>query len=252
MAKDRYAWLFNGERFEDVRILDAATGAGGMTQKLARRAGGSTRIVSVDIDQDTRVLDSLQSSLQTPLTFIEDDLHQLQSVPDAAFDVVVCDDTLAFLSMPPLRTLSAIDTFHRVLKDGGRLLISAESPDESRHPTGEWRRWQLAKAVFALKGEAFYEPIHRNDLTRALARSGFHVEASQSFPGGMMKDFEPLIEEWEAILLHEIVHLPWGEGLKKTLHNTVVALSRSIRADGYLDTPDTFAVKAVKRGGRNV
>lgn len=49
-------YLFDGIDFSDIAILDAGTGAGNITLKLARKlaeAGARNKIISVDIDPKT-------------------------------------------------------------------------------------------------------------------------------------------------------------------------------------------------------
>ncbi len=49
-------YLLEGIEFSDITVLDAATGAGNTTLKLARKmaeADGKGKIISVDIDAET-------------------------------------------------------------------------------------------------------------------------------------------------------------------------------------------------------
>ncbi len=245
-------FVYTSTDFEDKRVLDAATGVGGATVRLAERLAedGGKEILSVDIDQEQDTVESIREDLDEKasfVTFIEDDIHSLKKVESKSIDIVLCDDTIIFLNRPPLAVLRAIKAFHRVLREGGELIIVSELPDtpDASH-TGEWRRWHLAKALFELRGETFAESIPPETLKEALSCSGFIVKGEETSPGWMNTDYEHIIEEWEAIMHHEITLLPFEE-LKRPFREAVDRVKIQVEEDGYLDAPGKYAIKCIKQ-----
>lgn len=112
--------------------MDAGTGAGNATLMLARKiaeAGGKGKVVSVDIDPETFLdVKKRLGELARFVEFIEADLTHMPQFEGETFDLVVCTATLCALNDRPLKALRGLTAFHRVLKKGGRLIISEECP----------------------------------------------------------------------------------------------------------------------------
>ncbi len=244
--------IFAGLDLRGKVILDAATGAGGSTEVWARRldaAGGGGRIISVDIDQPAHIVAGLTErlgSLSELVEIREADIFALEFLADGSVDIVNCDDTIIFLNDPPLRLLSALREFHRVLKPGGQLIITSELPVErEQEHMGQWRRWNLAKAVWALKGELWSSEPGPEEVVLALETVGFAITGQKRFPTKKIEDYEPAMREWEEVMLAAIDELPWPE-LKESLRSSIAVVRKKVHDDGYLSVPPMYVIKCAK------
>ncbi len=246
-------FIFAGLELQGKVILDAATGTGGSTALWARRlhaAGDDGKIISVDIEQPPQVVAHLTRRLGdlSPLVEIrEADIFALKLVGNASVDIINSDDTLVFLNDPPLRLLAALQEFHRVLKPAGQLIITSELPvDQEDEHMGQWRRWNLAKAVWALKGENWSTEPRPEEVAMALRAIGFDVTDQRRFPTERTEDYEPAISEWEEIMLAAIDELPWPM-LRGQLRAGVAEVRQKVSDDGYLSVPPKYVIKCTKR-----
>ncbi len=112
----RRAAVKNGEA-----VLDLGCGPGIVGRTLAERPGFSGTIVGVDISQPMLDLATkLSSALPVPIEYILGDAQQLP-LEDSSFDVVLSQQM--FNSVPD--KAKAAKELKRVLKDGGRFVVSA-------------------------------------------------------------------------------------------------------------------------------
>lgn len=110
------------------RVLDAACGTGIVARLVRPLVGASGRIVGVDFDP---LMLEVAKTLAPDIEWQQGDLRKLP-FPEAAFDLVVCQQGLQFL---PDRVV-ALREMHRVLRPGGRLVLSvwtdlAKSPGQA-------------------------------------------------------------------------------------------------------------------------
>lgn len=156
------------------RVLDIACGTGVITRLAARRIGTDSRgrILGLDISAPMLEVARLTplSDTDAPIEWLEGNALALP-LPDASFDVVLCQHGLQQLSDRP----AALHEMRRVLTDDGRLAISVWS-DLARNPG-------MAALVAALERQIGKEaadnrrrPFSLNDadeLQRLLADAGF-------------------------------------------------------------------------------
>lgn len=100
------------------RVLDVACGTGAVTRLLAERVAPEGKVVGLDINPG--MLTVARSAV--PLTNIEwlEGSAVKMAIPDAVFDAVVCQQGLQFF---PDKS-AAVSEMRRVLKPGGRLILS--------------------------------------------------------------------------------------------------------------------------------
>ncbi|CAN5855314.1 methyltransferase domain-containing protein [soil metagenome] len=102
------------------RVLDLACGTGIISRTVAARPGWSGSLVAADVNP--AMLEVCRQT--TAEAGIDVDTHQAAAealpLPDADFDVVVCQFALMFFDDPS----SAVAEMARVLKPGGRLALS--------------------------------------------------------------------------------------------------------------------------------
>lgn len=179
--------------------LDAATGAGNMTLRMARRllaTGG--RLVTVDLDPESWTHWAepklREAGLVDRVAFHRCDLVDL-SILRQPVDAVVCDLTLS--TMGP-SAAEALLEFTRVLKPGGRLAIYdylPQSPATSPEEALVNRAWRLYKAVAVLSGEPHYEEVPPELWQRLLHRVGYEVVSHLQDPRRPGRSEEGL-QEW--------------------------------------------------------
>ena len=122
-------YIFEDLDLRDRIVLDAATGVGHATRRWAHHmasAGRGGKLISVDIDQPTDLIERIEADLaglDLCLQVVEADIFNLHMIDDGTVDIVSCDDTVVFLNPRPLKLLSAFEEFHRVLGSGGELII---------------------------------------------------------------------------------------------------------------------------------
>lgn len=140
-------------------VLDAACGTARHGVEIARRGHRLT-----GVDRSPHMLEKARAKLPDA-TFLDGELEALP-VPDAAFDAVVCG--LALVHLPRLEAVMA--EFARVLRPGGRLIIS------DVHPMPILVGWQ---AQFrGASGEAAFIRLHPHllsEYTTAALAAGLRV-----------------------------------------------------------------------------
>lgn len=110
------------------RALDVACGTGAVTRLLAERVGPEGKVVGLDINPGMLAVARIAAPLPN-IEWLEGSAVSM-TLPDAAFDTVVCQQGLQFFPDKP----AALSEMRRVLKPGGRLALSCWRSIE--HMTG--------------------------------------------------------------------------------------------------------------------
>lgn len=104
------------------RVLDVACGTGVVTRQLPSRVGQTGRVVGLDVNPG--MLAAARAAAPTmSIEWLEGNATGMP-LPDAAFDVVVCQQGLQFLP----DKLAGLNEMRRVLVPGGRLVLSVWRP----------------------------------------------------------------------------------------------------------------------------
>lgn len=102
------------------RVLDIACGTGVVTRIAARRVGRSGKVIGLDLNPAMlAVARSLPAGSDIDIEWVQRSALDL-ALPDASFDVVLCQQGLQFF---PDKAL-ALREMRRVLDEGGRLALS--------------------------------------------------------------------------------------------------------------------------------
>lgn len=127
-AYDRFVRLLAGPLAQRIceiaqledgdRVLDVGTGSGLAAREAARVVAPSGYVLGVDLSKGM-IGTAGKSQKSAPLEFRIMDAESLE-LPDASFDAVIC--LCAVLHFPNIST--AIAEMYRVLKPGGRLVVS--------------------------------------------------------------------------------------------------------------------------------
>ena len=106
-------------------ILDAGCGPGLVTERIVRaNAGKNVSVTGLDFSK--RMINRARSRCKNfNVRFLVTDLNRPLHFPGSSFDKVVCSNTLYALEDPR----RVIAEFHRVLKQGGVLVIANPKPD---------------------------------------------------------------------------------------------------------------------------
>ena len=237
----------------DKLILDAALGRGKAASHWAEKvhaSGGSSRIIAVDKDipaDNRRDVEETLGDYQKYVDIKEADIFALDFLADNSIDIINCHDTIVFLNSRPLKLLQALQEFQRVLKKGGKLLITSELPlDYADDPEaeGEWRRWTLLETVHLLAGEDFASFPRPQELKPALNLLGFSVYEERIFPGEKnTASYQLPLEETEEIVEDKLSEIPWPQ-LQEPLKQSLESISDLVREAGYLKAPDKFVIKS--------
>jgi arsenite methyltransferase len=98
-------------------VIDIGCGPGFLCEEMANAVGRTGRVLGIDISDDLLGVARERNELDW-LTYEQGDARELD-VPDAAFEVAVCAQTLEFIDNAD----RALAEMFRVLKPGGRALI---------------------------------------------------------------------------------------------------------------------------------
>jgi len=102
------------------RVLDIACGTGVVTRLAAQKVGVEGQVTGLDLNPGMlAVARSLSPGSGASITWVESSAVAMD-VPDAAFDVVVCQQGLQFFPDQP----AALREIRRVLVPGGRVILS--------------------------------------------------------------------------------------------------------------------------------
>jgi SAM-dependent methyltransferase len=135
------------------RVLDVACGTGIVTRLAAERVAPNGIIAGLDVNPAMlAVARTLVTSSRTPVRWYETSAEAMP-LPDAAFDVVLCQLGLMFMADKG----AALREMRRVLAPGGRALISVPVPT----------------AFFTALDEAIERHIGRLMAYAAIAETGF-------------------------------------------------------------------------------
>ena len=104
-------------------VLDVGCGTGVVTRLAAERVGPDGSVTGLDLNPGMLAVARSVASPELNITWREASAESMP-LPDAGFDVVLCQLSLQFV---PDRK-AAVSEMHRVLRPGGRLVITVPGP----------------------------------------------------------------------------------------------------------------------------
>ncbi len=122
-----------------LQVLDAGCGPGIYAEELVDRGAS---VVGVDVSDD--MVELAQRRLGQRAGILKADLAEPLPFGDAAFDLVVCALAIHYVA----DTAATLREFHRVLRPGGRAVLSTQ------HPTTDWMR----------KGGSYFDVREETDV----------------------------------------------------------------------------------------
>jgi len=247
-----YDWVLKDLDLRNKVVLDAAVGAGWATRFWAEQVheqGGTSKMISIDTDFPGEWKEKIMTHLGEYGKYVQLREADIFDLPfdSESMDIVNCDDTLVFLNPTPLKLLTALKEFYRVLKPSGELIIASETTvDLSPEDEGQWRRWNLAKAIYDLKGETWSTEPRPGEVKSALKILGFDVYDQKIFPKiKNTRTYLNCINEWKEIMLNDISKLQW-DSLKEGLTRSVEEIYEKVKKDGFMMNPPMYVLKCKK------
>ena len=105
------------------RVLDVACGTGVVTRLAAERVGAAGVVAGLDVNPGMLAVARAETPSGLSIDWHEASVESMP-LPDEAFDVVLCQMGLQFVSSK----LTALREMRRVLKPGGRALVTVPGP----------------------------------------------------------------------------------------------------------------------------
>jgi ubiquinone/menaquinone biosynthesis C-methylase UbiE len=170
------------------RVCDLACGQGEIARQLARRGA---HVVGVDMSQ--KLLDIARREEATEpmgITYQHDDAQRLDSLPDGAFDGVLCH--MALMDIPDLD--ATFQSVRRVLRPGGWFVFAITHPCFQRPPGGDYHRegfWRSTNPD-GVRGRVGAHHRTLSTYLNALVHAGLFLErlAEPPLPG---RDVHPVL-----------------------------------------------------------
>ena len=160
------------------QVLDLACGTGHVTLQAAHAVGGLGSEMGsglgsvVGVDLSARMVDTAQLRALPNTRFVRMDAQRL-ALPDQQFDVVLCSLGLMYLPDPA----QALREVHRVLKPGGRLVLSVWG---ERARCGWAALFEIVDAEVASEVCPLFFGLGRGDaLARLCNQTGFEQVLTQ-------------------------------------------------------------------------
>lgn len=201
------------------RILDLACGTGVVAHLAAAKVGITGHVTGLDLNAGMlAVARSLPPPPGTSITWVEGSAVAMD-LPDASFDVVVCQQGFQFFPDQP----AALREVHRVLVPGGRVLLSVwKSAGPYNTAVGEALDGQV-DAETATRYRASRVVPEAEELHRLLVNAGFH--AVQIRPSVMTIRLPPV----ETFVLCHLAATPVAGTVAALSEETRTALVRQVR-----------------------
>ncbi|HEY1407303.1 MAG TPA: methyltransferase domain-containing protein [Promineifilum sp.] len=112
------------------RVLDVACGTGIVARLAARQVGAGGTVAGLDVNPGMLAVARSVTPAELSIEWYESGAEEMP-LPDEAFDVVLCQMGLQFMTDKP----AALKEMRRVLAAGGRLFLNAPGPMEKTFAT---------------------------------------------------------------------------------------------------------------------
>ncbi|QDU59335.1 Demethylrebeccamycin-D-glucose O-methyltransferase [Planctomycetes bacterium Pan216] len=163
-AARRRLWdeALTGLSLEGKSVLDAGTGEGHFTRYLAESAPG--RLVSVTcLEEEVPPARARVAELADRVEFTLADVTAMTQIPDASFDVVGADYLIAAVAAySPYREIDCLKELKRVLRPGGRLVVTGWEVSPLRRSRAEAHFRELFRLREAINLLAGIEPFREH------------------------------------------------------------------------------------------
>jgi ubiquinone/menaquinone biosynthesis C-methylase UbiE len=212
------------------RVLDVACGTGVVTRLAAERVGAAGSVTGLDIHPGMLAVARSATPSQTSIDWQEGNAESLP-FPEGAFDVVLCQMGLQFVT----GKLTALREMRRVLKTGGRAVISVPGPKPPLFAimTGALaRHFGPQAAAFADRVFSMHDVDELGELMRSAGFRDVRVEAKPK----TLHPPAPADFLWQYIYSTPLAEAATkaGEAKRAALEHDVCVQWQGLVADGSL------------------
>lgn len=222
-------------------VLDAATGAGGMTRLLCDNLNAS--IISVDSDRE--VFEEIKREFEKQkVDFV---LCDLASLPfkNQAFCCVVCDVTIS--AVENAKQYLTLKEFKRVLQTESELYITdygPEEPPKSKKDKLAVEAWRFYKAVSELKGVSHYQELPPNLIVEWLNDLGFDNVKHEVLVEREKLEWDKGFEEYCGNMKEEIAGIK-DSIIRQFCQQKLDELKKEIDANGATSWSGIYLIQAL-------
>jgi len=250
----RHEYAIEGLNFQNKLIFDCAIGAGESTfywAKACHEAGGTSKIIGFEIELNDYVRALIKKNLgdyEKYVTILEKDISKLDEYQSNTVDYINCDDTLVFLAAKLGCLEQTFLGFYRLLKKGGKLIITSEMPitkPVTDYEINQYERWNFAKAVFALKGEIWSIEPNIDEIKKILESIDFKILDEKIYSSYKQDDISDCIGEWKGIMESEINNNIRNDQFKSSLIHEMNRIYSNVNKTG-MACPGMFVLKCEK------
>lgn len=234
----RLAALRSGER-----VLDVASGTGVVARLASQQVGPTGTVAGLDVNPGML---SVARSITSPGESIEwyEASAESMPLPDEAFDVVLCQLSLQFMS----DKLTALQEMRRVLVHGGRMLLNVPGP---------------AGPIFAILAEAMER--HISTEAAGFVRTVFSLDdaseleqltSDAGFRNVTVQDDNKMLRLppskkflWQYVHSTPLAGVVAGadEGQRAALERDIVAEWQEFEKDGAMTSPQRIVVVTARK-----
>ena len=212
------------------RVLDVACGTGVVARLAAERVGASGAVVGLDVNPGMLAVARSHTPPDTSIEWHQANADSMQ-LPNEAFDVVLCQMGLQFITSK----LAALRDMRRVLKPGGRALVSVPGPKPALFAVLTDALARHLSEQAASFGNLVFSMHDADELSELMRSAGFRKVDVQAKPKSLRlpppKDF--LWQYLYSTPLAEAVAQA-GEAKRDALEREVSAKWQEFVADGSL------------------
>jgi ubiquinone/menaquinone biosynthesis C-methylase UbiE len=159
------------------RVLDVACGTGVVTRLAAERVGPSGTVAGLDVNPGMLAVARASTPEGVAIDWYEASAEAIP-LPDASFDVVLCQMGLQFIS----NKTAALREMRRVLDRGGRIYINVPGPKPSLFGVLTDALTQHISAQAAAFGDTVFSLHDVDNMTKLLRDAGFREVDVQARP----------------------------------------------------------------------
>jgi SAM-dependent methyltransferase len=230
-----------------ARVLDVATGPGIVAVAAAKAIGSAGSVLATDLvpDWESYVAETAAAAGVTNVAFAAMPAEAL-ALPDASFDVVLCQFGLMFVATP----VAALREMWRVLRPGGKLGVTVWSVPEK---VGIFLLPRIVMAELPPAAAGSCSPVSMGEpglIERLVAEAGFRdVQSERQTRFSVVADAE---EEWHRWSLDDsspaarrLANLPESE--RQRLRGEAIAGLETFRDGEVIRVPsEAILVTAVR------
>lgn len=225
------------------RVLDVACGTGIVAQLAADRVGPEGTVAGLDINPGMLAVARSVTSPHQAITWHQGSAESMP-LPDAAFDVVVCQLGLQFM----MDKAAALREMHRVQAPGGRLILSVTGPTPPSFVIFDRALSQHISPASSSFVHAVFSLYQPEELRELVGAAGFHKVAVRTVARKLVLP-TPRAFLWQYIhstpLIDALAHV--NDERRAALEQDVVTSWQPFVEDGAMTvTPPLVLVTAQK------